>query len=165
MRCASSGISVLSSPATASKGSAPIATPSFPQAIEHNGQPAVTLKMPESGGIYRLYCYLRNAHGGAATGSLPIKVTGPQASFKAPQAKLPFVVVGGGHMPYTPSGWMGDAKAIQMDFACTDNPHRGNICLKVSFNQAGGWGPVAWQNPANDWGTSRAASTSAGRRS
>ena len=50
-------------------------TPSFPQAIQRNGQPTVTLKMPDGGGIYRLYRHVRNAHGGAATGNLPIKVT------------------------------------------------------------------------------------------
>ena len=108
--------------------------------------------MPENGGIYRLYCYLRNAHGGAATGSLPIKVKGPPAPFKAAPVKLPLMVIGGDKMPYTPSGWMGDTKAIRMDFDCTDNPHRGETCLKVSFNQGNGWAAVAWQNPANDWG-------------
>ena len=127
-------------------------TPSFPQAIERNGESVVTLKMPEYGGIYRLYCYIRNAHGGAATGSLPIKAKGPPAPYRAAQVKLPLMVVGGDKMPYIPSGWMGDTKAIQMDFDCTANPHRGETCLKVSFNQSNGWGAVAWQNPANDWG-------------
>jgi hypothetical protein len=128
------------------------ATPSFPQAIQGNGQAAVTLKMPEHGGIYRLYCYVRNAHGGAATGSLPIKVKGPPAPFKAPPVKLPLVVVGGDKTPYSPSGWMGATKAIQMDPDCADHPHRGETCLKASFTEAAGWGAVVWQNPANDWG-------------
>ncbi len=50
-------------------------TRSFPQAIHRNGQQAVTLRMPDGRGVYRLYCYVRNAHDGAATGNLPIKVT------------------------------------------------------------------------------------------
>ena len=32
--------------------------------------------MPQAGGVYRLYCYVRNSHGGAAVGSLAIKVSG-----------------------------------------------------------------------------------------
>src|SRR5208282_5239694 len=95
-------------------------------AVQRDGQSVVTsvatMKAPENGGIYRLYCYVRNAHGGAATGSLPIKVKGPPAAFKAARVKLPLLVVGGDKMPYSPSGWMGDTKAIQMDFDCTDNP-------------------------------------------
>ena len=128
-------------------------TPSYPEAIQQNGQARVSLKMPQEGGIYRLYCYVRNAHGGAAVGSLPIKVTGPAGRFKPATPKLPLVVVGGqARAPFTPSGWMGDNKAIQMDFECTENPHRGKTCLKVSFDQAQGWGGVVWQHPANDWG-------------
>jgi hypothetical protein len=129
------------------------ATPSYPEAIQQNGQAQVSLKMPPDGGIYRLYCYVRNAHGGAAVGSLPIKVMGPAARFKAAAPKLPLVVVGEeSKSPYAASGWMGDTKAIEMDPQCTDNPHRGKTCLKVSFTQAKGWGGVVWQHPANDWG-------------
>ena len=129
-------------------------TPSYPEAIEKNGEPQVTLKMPRSGGVYRLYCYLRDAHGGAAVGSLPIKVAGPVALIKAAAANLPLVVYAGGQKatPYAPSGWMGDVKAIQMDLECTEQPHAGKVCLKVTFNQKDGWGGVAWQHPADDWG-------------
>ena len=129
------------------------ATPSYPEAIARNGQARVSLKMPQDGGIYRLYCYVRNTHGGAAVGSLPIKVTGPAARFKPATPKLPLVLVGDGAKTlYIPSGWMGDTKAIDMDPLCTENPHRGKTCLKVTFSQPGGWGGVVWQHPANDWG-------------
>ncbi len=30
--------------------------------------------MPENRGVYRIYCYIRNDHGGAAVGSLPVLV-------------------------------------------------------------------------------------------
>lgn len=110
--------------------------------------------MPRSGGIYRLYCYVHNAHGGAAVGSLPIKVTGPVALIKAAVVPLPLVLYADGQkgMPYTASGYMGNVKAINMDFDCTVNPHTGKTCLKVTYNDKGGWGGVVWQHPANDWG-------------
>ena len=47
---------------------------------------------------------------------------------------------------------MGDAKAIRLDPACPINPHTGNTCLRCEFAATAGWGGVAWQYPANDWG-------------
>jgi hypothetical protein len=128
-------------------------TPQYPDAIRENGKTTVSVKTPMSGGIYRLYCYLHNDHGGAAVGSLPIKVKGPKTLIKAPAAKLPFAVLSDDAKgQYVPSGWMGDAGSIAMDEACTTNPHTGKTCLKVSYDKKGGWGSVVWQHPANDWG-------------
>src|SRR5207253_2876107 len=100
-------------------------TPSYPEAIEKNGGAHVILKMPRLGGIYRLYCYVRDTHGGAAVGSLPLKVAGPTAPIKATAARLPLVLYADEQkgMPYVASGWMGNIRAIQMDFECTDHPH------------------------------------------
>lgn len=127
-------------------------TPGYPEAIIQNGQRAVEVKLPKYGGIYRLYCTVHNAHGGAAIGSLPIKVAGPQAPVEAPVARVPFVILGAKGQPYIPSGYMGNTTAIHMDEACTDNPHTGKTCLKVDYTQNDNWGGVAWQSPANDWG-------------
>ena len=59
-------------------------------AIEQNGKPRVSVKIPATNGVYRIYCYVRNEHHAAATGSLPVLIKGGQdSSFKAPLAKLP----------------------------------------------------------------------------
>jgi hypothetical protein len=50
----------------------------FPETIVSNGRPAVTVTMPKSGGVYRLYCVIRSGRGGAAVGNLPIQVAGPE---------------------------------------------------------------------------------------
>jgi hypothetical protein len=136
------------------QGTGADATPSYPEAIEKNGEPAVSIQMPKSGGIYRIYCYVRNEHGGAAVGSLPVKVAGSQAPFKAPAAKLPLVLIGtGAATAYTASGWMGDHANIAMDPACTDKLREGSTaCLKVEFKNAKNWAGVVWQSPASDWG-------------
>lgn len=136
------------------QGTGAEATPEFPDAIAKNGEAHVSVTMPNSGGVYRLYCYIHNDHGGAAVGSLPIQVQGPRTLVRAAQPKLPLRVLSDeqADLPFIPSGWMGNAKAIGMEEDCTTNPHSGKHCLKVSFNQTGDWGSVVWQHPANDWG-------------
>jgi len=52
------------------------AAPVVADAIVENGQKHVTIKMPIARGVYRIYCYVRNENGGAAVGSLPVKVGG-----------------------------------------------------------------------------------------
>ena len=51
------------------------AAPSYPDAIVKSEEPEAAFKMPEAKGVYRIYCYVRNQHGGAALGSLPVCVT------------------------------------------------------------------------------------------
>jgi hypothetical protein len=136
------------------QGTGAAATPSFSEAIVKNGENYVTLHMPKSGGVYRLYCYVRNGRGGAAVGSVPIKVKGPLLPVKPAVAKLPFVVYdeSAEHSGYIASGYMGNAQAIKMEFDSTDKPHAGKHCLKITYSEPGGWGGVVWQHPANDWG-------------
>jgi hypothetical protein len=56
---------------------------------------------------------------------------------------------------YIPSGWMGNAKAMKLDPASKEQPKTGATCLRCEFNDTSGWGAVAWQNPAQDWGDKR----------
>ncbi len=82
---------------------------------------------------------------------------------KPPEAKppveLPFVVYAeqgpGNH--YVPSGRMGDVSDIRMIYACKDNPHDGETCIKVRYSadmlQGAGWAGIFWQKPANNWAT------------
>ena len=123
-------------------------------AIMTNGLPEVVVTMPKSGGIYRLYCFVRDTHGRAAVGSLPIKVAGAVAPVKALAAKLPLTVYSGSNSarPYIASGWMGNTKAIAMDQDCADHPHSGKSCIKVTYGDPDNWAGVLWQHPANDWG-------------
>lgn len=57
-------------------GTGAVPTASYDDAIAENGRARVTVVMPGSAGTYRLYCTVRNQHGGAAVGSLPIRVKG-----------------------------------------------------------------------------------------
>ncbi|MGC4003865.1 MAG: hypothetical protein QM811_12360 [Pirellulales bacterium] len=136
------------------QGTGAAKTAAFPEAIVKNGEPRVEVVAPESGGVYRLYCVLRNAHNGAAVGSLPLKVRGPAKLLKASVPKLPLVVYADGveSAPFAASGWMGNTKSLKMEPDHTEDPHSGKTCLRVAYDAKGDWASVVWQHPADDWG-------------
>ncbi|MEM6854719.1 MAG: glycoside hydrolase family 2 TIM barrel-domain containing protein [Planctomycetota bacterium] len=130
--------------------------PTYPAAVVSATTDHVELKMPEKPGEYRLFAFVRDGSGGAATANVPLKVGGEAKSgYVGMDAELPLVVYGDdmpNGAPYIPSGYMGEAGSITQDEASTDNPKSGNTCLKVTYNNPGGWAGVVWQNPINDWG-------------
>ncbi|NNM87110.1 MAG: hypothetical protein HKL95_01170 [Phycisphaerae bacterium] len=126
----------------------------FPKAIRVANSPKVTVRMPSNGGPYRLFCYVYNQHHGAAVGNIPLWVNAPIRPEPAPPAHLPLIIYSAAHpnSAYVPAGWMGNYAAISYDPHCRVQPHRGRECLKISYNRDSGWGGIAWQNPANNWG-------------
>ena len=142
-------------------GDTEAAPPTFPDAIVKSDGKQAQLKMPKTGGVYRLFAYVRDNHGGAAVANVPILVKGgiaapaPMPAIAAGKASaLPLVVYAeaGQAVPFVPSGYMGNAGAIKMNEQCADNPHSGKTCLEVQYTAKADWGGVVWQSPANDWG-------------
>lgn len=138
-------------------GDAQAMPPIFPESIITSkiadGASTVQLKLPDGGGLYRLYAYVRDGHGGAAQASALLKIDGPALPPKPRKMTMPAPIAGGEGDPlWSGSGYMGDTGAIAMDAASTDQPKVGTTCLKVQFTQPKGWGGVVWQSPANDWG-------------
>lgn len=71
------------------------------------------------------------------------------------KVSLPLVIYsdGQGQSGYIPSGWMGNSSAIKYDGSCTTHLRKGHRnCLKIQYTFGSGWGGIAWQNPANNWG-------------
>lgn len=72
------------------------------------------------------------------------------------KVKLPLVVYRNcedeGEQYFIPSGWMGSYDSIEFDDCWKENPRSGESCIKISFSDPRGWGGIAWQNPANNWG-------------
>lgn len=131
------------------------AMPSFPASIVSSSDSGVELKMPQKPGNYRLFAFVRDGSGGAATANVPLQVGGEQKSaYVGADATLPFTVYADGMdgSPYIPSGYMGEAGSITMDEKSTDNPRSGATSLKVTYSNPGAWGGVTWQSPVNDWG-------------
>jgi len=128
--------------------------PNVPGAVTQSSATGAQVKLPNSGGGYRLFVFVRDDHGGAATANAPLLVEGPRAAFKAPKAELPLVLYADGlqTLPYIPSGWMGKTDAIQVDDECTTQPHSGKTCMRIDYTVGGDWAGVVWQDPENDWG-------------
>ena len=137
-------------------GASQTTPPSYPEAVVSSSLKSVTLKMPSYGGAYRLYAYVRDGHGGAAVGNIPLNVKSDTASQLpgAQKAALPFTVYGDviTDAAYSASGYMGNSSAIKMDPASLENPHSGKTCLEVKYTTGDSWGGCVWQSPANDWG-------------
>lgn len=113
------------------------------------------LKMPADPGGYRLFVYVRDGHGGAAVGNLPLLVKGEVKPRPATKATLPLVIydeAGHDKPPYVPTGWMGETKQIALAEDCTIQPHAGKYCLRAQYKSPGGWGGVVWQQPGSNWG-------------
>lgn len=130
------------------------APPTFPSAIVKSSLKGATVRMPTRPGRYRLFVFIRDGAGGGATANLPLKVKGEASTQLGAATNLPLVVYGEkmNGVPYAPSGYMGDTHSIEMDFDAKADPKEGPTCLQVDFHRGTGWGGVAWQSPANDWG-------------
>lgn len=127
----------------------------FPELLSEATGSSVTITMPEYGGVYRVFAYVHDSHGGAAVANVPVFVNGPKRKPKpAPTAELPLLVAGEetDKTPFTPSGWMGNHENISMNDRWSTDPHSGSTCLKIEYTKPDGWGGVVWQNPPGDWG-------------
>jgi hypothetical protein len=124
-----------------------------PIGVKANGNHA-TLQLPMEGGAYRIYATAHDAYGGAATANLPIYIKAPRAAHAGVKATLPVTVYDEAATPgpYVPTGWMGNVSSMHLDMNCTEGPHSGQTCILFSYLSNGGWGGIAWQCPANDWG-------------
>ena len=136
-------------------GDAVAVPPTFPDAIVKSSNSSVEVRMPDGGGGYRLFVYVRDGKGGAAIANVPLYVNAPVKVTPASKAVLPFVLYDDGGRdkpPYVPTGWMGNAKAMKLNEACETKPHSGQTCLKFDFNANDNWGGIVWQSPPSDWG-------------
>lgn len=136
-------------------GDAEAAPMAYPEALTKSDEKGADVTMPKNGGAYRLFAYVYDDHGGAAVANVPLHVKGPITLPKAKAATLPLVVYDEADREpaaYVPAGWMGNAKAIQIEPKCDVKPHGGKTCIRCDFTEKTGWGGVVWQSPAGDWG-------------
>ena len=128
--------------------------PTFPDAIQQSDTKQATVRMPEQPGNYRLFAYVRDGQGGGAVANVPLRVQGATNQAAGQKIRLPLKVYdeAGLTTPYIPSGYMGNAGAINIQEDSREDPASGGTCLKITYAAPDAWGGVVWQHPANDWG-------------
>ena len=122
--------------------------PDHADAIVQASLEAATIQLPDTPGAYRVFHTVYDDGGKAATANVPIRVLGDQTT------PMPFPVYENRfeHMPWVPSGWMGQTEALSLDGRSTDDPHSGDAAIKIRYAGEFGWAGVAWQHPPNNWG-------------
>ena len=122
--------------------------PDIDGAVLRGDTGGATLRVPEESGPYRLFLYVHDDSGGAATASIPLLVKGEV------RTRFPIVVYEDGFegMPWVPSGWMGNHEALTLDGEYTDTPFAGSRSIRMRYEGPFGWAAVAWQDPPNNWG-------------
>ncbi len=122
--------------------------PDIDGAILDSGNDHARVRMPKEPGAYRLLFYAHDDAGNAATANMPLLVKG--------DAGVPFPVyvyhddLAG--MPWAPSGWMGNFKALTLDGKHANNPYSGQRSIRMRYDGEFGWVGVAWQHPPDNWG-------------
>jgi hypothetical protein len=82
--------------------------------------------------------------------------TAPAQTGKGPET-LPFYVYDDQREHFHPTGLMGDATDLYVINASSENPGKGESCIKVTYSAKAGqgnrWAGIYWQEPAGNWGT------------
>ena len=124
------------------------ALPAVDGAILEASGGKVKLRLPDEPGGYRLFAYASDPAGNAATANIPLLVKGE------PRTRFPVSVYEEGfeHMPWVPSGVMGNSKSLSLDGRYRDVVAEGARAIRMHYRGRHGWVGVAWQHPANNWG-------------
>ena len=124
-------------------------TPIIDGAIVDSDIGSATVRMPDEPGAYRLFYFVYDEAGNAATANVPLYVEGDLSAIR-----LPFWVYQDtfDRMPWAASGWMGSTEKMTMDGDHSDNPQEGNHSIRIRLEARAPWGAIAWQNPPNNWG-------------
>ncbi len=120
--------------------------------VAGQGTPKVSVKLP-GGGNYRLYAYCFDGKGNAAYANWPLVGKGPKPKKVVKPVKVPYAIYADGvPVKFYASGYMGNTGALKVNDGCPDNPHSGDVCMKVSYEAKDNWAGIFWQDPPNDWG-------------
>jgi len=136
-------------------GDALRAKPNLAAAITHTAPDSAEVSIQtDKAGTYRVYGYVFDGKGQAATATTLVAFKKKTTMQPAKRLDLPVVLYRENRheAPYVPSGMMGDRRGeVRMDYKHADRPHSGKTCLRVTV-PAHAWSGLSWQHPANDWG-------------
>ena len=114
------------------------------------------IQLPAVHGAIKVYAEVTDTYnnmGIATTSIVVIDQEAQQKKYLVPKVDLPFYVYKDNQdIPYTPSGHMGNYKAMQVDLNNKNEVHSGNTAIKISYTARDNWYGVGFVDPANDWG-------------
>lgn len=126
--------------------------------LEFRGNPTdgFEIRLPKEHGAIKVYVIVKDTYNNAGIASTSVVVLDEEArnrKYLVPKAELPFYVYKDGeHLPYAPSAYMGNHKAIEVDLRNKEHVHSGKSSIKISYKAFGDWYGVGFVDPANDWG-------------
>ncbi|WP_111683974.1 glycoside hydrolase family 2 TIM barrel-domain containing protein [Winogradskyella tangerina] len=119
------------------------------------------IQLPKENGAIKVYVYVeddvvdfRTSNLGIASSSIIVEDEEAAAvKYKVPKVELPFYVFkDNSELPYLPTGYMGNYKALNVDLNEKKEVHSGETAIKITYSEESGWYGIAFVDPANDWG-------------
>jgi hypothetical protein len=109
------------------------------------------IQLPKEHGPIKVYVNVKDSYTNVGIASTAIRVTDEIAKNKTylvPKVELPFYVYkDGGDIPYAPSAYMGNYKAMVVDVKNTSEVYSGTTALKISYDQDYDWYGFVWLTP------------------
>jgi len=117
---------------------------------------SIELRLPKEDGPIKIYAMITDASSNMGIATTSIIVSDEerkQQKYLIPKAELPFYVYQDGkHIPYAPSGYMGNHTAIGVNMNHREERYAGDASLEISYDSRDNWYGLALVDPANDWG-------------
>ncbi len=115
------------------------------------------IKLPKEDGAIKVYAHVIDGFknmGIATTSTIVSDDIAKKRKYLVPKAKLPFYVYkdGDDDLPYLPTAYMGNYKALTVDLDHTEQVHSGRYSIKIKYDARKDWYGIGLVDPANDWG-------------
>ncbi len=114
------------------------------------------IQVPEEHGALKVYVNVQDTFNNVGIASTVLMASDRKAQkrkYLVPKVEAPFYVYkDGDELPYIPTGYMGNYKAISVDTQNTEEVHSGKYAIKIEYKERSGWYGVAFVDPKNDWG-------------
>ena len=128
----------------------------LPLAYRGNIMDGFEIQLPKEDGGIKVYVHAKDSYNNVGIASTSILVSDKEASQKkylVPKVQLPFYIYQDNEdLPYFPSAYMGNYKAIEVDLNHTADVHTGKTAVKIRYNARDNWYGLGFVDPANDWG-------------
>jgi hypothetical protein len=114
------------------------------------------IQLPAENGAIKVYVNVKDTYGNVGIASTSVLVSdeiAKQRKYLVPKVRLPFYIYKDNEdLPYIPSGYMGNYKALVVDLNYEEEVYSGKTSIKISYNARDNWYGVGFVDPANDWG-------------